>query len=144
MTTKKAPVKKIKIQDSPTQGNFTKEEIRAAIKVAKKSTPKTKKSVAPPKVESRPMEKLKAKSNTWGKMLTREELLALLDKLDQKKKDREMSKMSETLKKALEKKQGKTHVDGSDASPTTDTKKKVKTAPPTGKKPPTRSAGRGR
>lgn len=81
---------------------------------------------------------------TWGKMLTREELLALLDRLDAKKKEREMSKMAETLKKALEKKQGKTHVDGSDVA-TTETKvKKVKTAPPTGKKPPTRSAGRGR
>ena len=81
---------------------------------------------------------------TWGKTLSKTELLALLDRLDQKRKDREMSKMSETLARALEKKQGKTHVDGSDAV-TTDTKsKKVKTAPPTGKKPPTRSAGRGR
>ena len=81
---------------------------------------------------------------TWGKTLDKKELLALLDLLDQKRKDREMSKMSETLQRALEKKQGKTHVDGSDVV-TTDTKvKKVKTAPPTGKKPPTRSAGRGR
>lgn len=55
-----------------------------------------------------------------------------------------MSKMSEILAKALAKKQGKTHVDGSDAA-TVDTKtKKVKTSPPSGKKPPTRSAGRGR
>jgi hypothetical protein len=81
---------------------------------------------------------------TWGKTLNKKELLALLDRLEQKKKDREMSKMSETLARALEKKQGKTHVDGSDVA-ATDTKiKKVKTAPPTGKKPPTRSAGRGR
>jgi hypothetical protein len=81
---------------------------------------------------------------TWGKTLNKAELLALLDRLDQKKKDREMSKMSETLAKALAKKQGKTHVDGSDAA-TVDTKtKKVKTSPPSGKKPPTRSAGRGR
>jgi hypothetical protein len=81
---------------------------------------------------------------TWGKTLNKAELLALLDRLEQKKKDREMSKMSETLARALEKKQGKTHVDGSDVA-ATDTKiKKVKTAPPTGKKPPTRSAGRGR
>jgi hypothetical protein len=81
---------------------------------------------------------------TWGKTLNKEELLALLDRLDQKRKDREMSKMSETLARALEKKQGKTHTDGKDVA-TTDTKtKKVKTTPPTGKKPPTRSAGRGR
>jgi hypothetical protein len=81
---------------------------------------------------------------TWGKTLTREELLALLDRLDQKRKAREMSKMSETLARALEKKQGKTHVDGSDVTATVDTKTKKRTAPPTGKKPPTRSAGRGR
>ena len=81
---------------------------------------------------------------TWGKTLNKKELLALLDLLDKKKKDREMNKMAETLARALEKKQGKAHVDGSDVA-TTDTKtKKVKTAPPTGKKPPTRSAGRGR
>jgi hypothetical protein len=81
---------------------------------------------------------------TWGKTLTRQELLALLTRLDAKKKEREMSKLSDTLARALAKKQGKTHVDGSDLA-TTDTKtKKIKTAPPTGKKPPTRSAGRGR
>jgi hypothetical protein len=34
---------------------------------------------------------------TWGKMLTRQELLALLARLDQKKKEREMSKLSDTL-----------------------------------------------
>lgn len=55
-----------------------------------------------------------------------------------------MSKLSETLAKALAKKQGKTHVDGSDATPAVEKKTRVKTAPPTGKKPPTRSAGRGR
>jgi hypothetical protein len=82
--------------------------------------------------------------STWGKTLSKIELLALLDRLDQKKKDREMSKMSETLARALEKKQGKTHPDGSDAVITDTKTKKVKTAPPTGKKPPTRSAGRGR
>jgi hypothetical protein len=81
---------------------------------------------------------------TWGKTLTKQELLALLDRLDQKRKDREMSKMSETLARALERKQGKTHVDGSDAAATDTKVKKVKTTPPTGKKPPTRSAGRGR
>jgi Zn-dependent M32 family carboxypeptidase len=81
---------------------------------------------------------------TWGKTLTKQELLALLDRLDQKRKDREMNKMAETLARALEKKQGKTHVDGSDVAATDTKVKKVKTAPPTGKKPPTRSAGRGR
>ena len=55
-----------------------------------------------------------------------------------------MSKLSDTLAKALAKKQGQTHLDGSEISPTID--KKVKVKPSTGptKKPPTRSAGRGR
>jgi hypothetical protein len=81
---------------------------------------------------------------TWGKTLTKQELLALLDRLEKKKKDREMSKMSETLARALEKKQGRTHTDGKDVVATDTKTKKVKTTPPTGKKPPTRSAGRGR
>ena len=80
----------------------------------------------------------------WGKTLNKKELLALLDRLEKKKKEREMNKMAETLARALERKQGKTHVDGSDAAATDTKVKKVKTAPPTGKKPPTRSAGRGR
>jgi hypothetical protein len=82
--------------------------------------------------------------STWGKTLTQQQLLDLLDRLNQKKKDREMSKMSETLQRALERKQGKTHVDGSDVAAADTKVKKVKTAPPIGKKPPTRSAGRGR
>ena len=81
---------------------------------------------------------------TWGKTLNKKELLALLSRLDQKRKDREMNKMAETLARALEKKQGKTHPDGSDAVSTDTKTKRVKTVPPTGKKPPTRSAGRGR
>ena len=81
---------------------------------------------------------------TWGKTLNKKELLALLDLLEKKKKDREMNKMAETLARALEKKQGKTHSDGSDVAAADTKVKKVKTAPPTGKKPPTRSAGRGR
>jgi hypothetical protein len=81
---------------------------------------------------------------TWGKTLNKKELLALLDLLDQKRKDREMSKMSETLARALEKKQGKIHPDGKETTTSDAKTKKVKTAPPTGKKPPTRSAGRGR
>ena len=52
--------------------------------------------------------------------------------------------MSETLAKALAKKQGKAHVDGSDAGTTVEKKVKIKPSAPTGKKPPTRSAGRGR
>jgi hypothetical protein len=55
-----------------------------------------------------------------------------------------MSKLSDTLAKALAKKQGRTHPDGSDVVATVDKKVKVKTAPPMGKKPPTKSAGRGR
>ena len=81
---------------------------------------------------------------TWGKTLTKKELLALLDRLDQKQKEREMNKMAETLARALEKKQGRTHPDGSDVVATDTKTKKTKTAPPVGKKPPTRSAGRGR
>jgi len=81
---------------------------------------------------------------TWGKTLTKQELLALLDRLDQKREDREMNKMAETLARALEKKQGRTHPDGSDVVATDTKTKKIKTAPPMGKKPPTKSAGRGR
>jgi hypothetical protein len=81
---------------------------------------------------------------TWGKTLTKPELLDLLYRLEQKRKEREMSKMSETIARALEKKQGKTHVDGSDVAATDTKVKKVKTTPPMGKKPPTKSAGRGR
>lgn len=81
---------------------------------------------------------------TWGKTLTRQELLALLARLDAKKKEREMSKLSDTLAKALAKKQGRTHVDGSDA--TIVEKKTKKTAPPMGAagRPMKKAAGRGR
>ena len=89
------------------------------------------------KVEKQP-------SPTWGKMLTREELLALLARLDAKKKEREMSKLSETLAKALAKKQGRTHPDGSEVNTTVEKKVKVKPSAGPAKKPPTRSAGRGR
>jgi hypothetical protein len=81
---------------------------------------------------------------TWGKMLTRQELLALLARLDAKKKEREMSKLSDTLARALAKKQGRTHVDGSDAGTTVEKKVRVKSSTGPAKKPPTRSAGRGR
>ena len=83
-------------------------------------------------------------SPTWGKTLTREELLALLARLDAKKKEREMSKLSDTIARALAKKQGRTHVDGSDAGTTVEKKVKVKPSAGPAKKPPTRSAGRGR
>ena len=82
--------------------------------------------------------------STWGKMLTREELLALLARLDTKKKEREMSKLSDTLARALAKKQGRTHVDGSEVNTTVEKKVKVKPSAGPAKKPPTRSAGRGR
>ena len=81
---------------------------------------------------------------TWGKMLTRQELLALLARLDAKKKEREMSKLSDTIAKALAKKQGRTHVDGSEINATVEKKVKVKPSAGPAKKPPTRSAGRGR
>jgi hypothetical protein len=86
---------------------------------------------------------IKATASSWGKTLTREQLLALLDRLDQKKKEREMSKMSDTLKKALAKKQG-THLPELVDAPNPDKKVKKAAAPAPTKKPPTRSAGRGR
>ena len=81
---------------------------------------------------------------TWGKTLTRQELLALLARLDAKKKEREMSKLSDTLARALAKKQGRTHPDGSEVNATVEKKAKVKPSAGPAKKPPTRSAGRGR
>jgi hypothetical protein len=59
------------------------------------------------------------------------------------KKEQEMSKLSDTLARALAKKQGRTHLDGSEANNTVE-KTKVKPAAGPAKKPPTRSAGRGR
>ena len=55
-----------------------------------------------------------------------------------------MSKLSDTLKAALDKKKGIHHVDGNDAGTTVEKKAKVKPAAGPTKKPPTRSAGRGR
>ena len=77
-------------------------------------------------------------------MLTRQELLALLARLDAKKKEREMSKLSDTLAKALAKKQGRTPVDGNEVNATVEKKSKIKPSAGPAKKPPTRSAGRGR
>ena len=55
-----------------------------------------------------------------------------------------MSKLSDTLKSALNKKRGIHHQDGSDANTTVEKKVKVKPSAGPSKKPPTRSAGRGR
>ena len=66
-----------------------------------------------------------------------------LARLDAEKKERKMSKLSETLAKALAKKQGKTHPDAD--APSAEVKQvKVKPSAGPAKKPPTRSAGRGR
>jgi len=54
-----------------------------------------------------------------------------------------MSKLSDTIKAALEKKKGIHHIEGDDA-PAVEKKIKKATAPAPSKKPPTRSAGRGR
>jgi hypothetical protein len=55
-----------------------------------------------------------------------------------------MSKLSDTIKAALDKKKGIHHVDGSDVNTTVEKKVKVKPSSGPAKKPPTRSAGRGR
>jgi hypothetical protein len=85
-----------------------------------------------------------SKDAGWGKTLTKKELLGLIDRIYAKQEEDKMSKMSETLARALAKKQGKTHVDGSDATATVEKKVKVKPSAGPAKKPPTRSAGRGR
>ena len=84
------------------------------------------------------------KETNWGKTLTKKELLSIIDRIYKKQEEEKMSKLSDTLAKALAKKQGKTHVDGSDAGTTVEKKTKKSSAPAVGKKPPTRSAGRGR
>jgi hypothetical protein len=84
------------------------------------------------------------KDTGWGKTLTKKQLLGLINRIYKKQEEDKMSKLSDTLAKALAKKQGRTHVDGSDAGVTVEKKTRVKSAAPTGKKPPTRSAGRGR
>ena len=54
-----------------------------------------------------------------------------------------MSKLSDQIKAALDRKKGLTHPDAEDA-PVVEKKAKKRTQPPQGKKPPTTSAGRGR
>lgn len=102
-----------------------------------------KRNIDPGRPVSRPMAPV-SKDTGWGKTLTKKELLGLIDRIHAKQEEEKMSKMSETIARALAKKQGKTHVDSSEANTTVEKKTKVKTAPPAGKKPPTRSAGRGR
>ena len=103
----------------------------------------TKRNIDPGKPISRPMAPAPTDTN-WGKTLTKPEWKKLMKRLDTLKKEREMSKLSDTLARALAKKQGKTHVDGSEVNATVDKKVKVKPSAGPAKKPPTRSAGRGR
>ena len=102
----------------------------------------TKKNIDPGRPVSRPMAP-PPKDTNWGKQLTKAEWKQLMKKLDAKKKEREMSKLSDTLARALAKKQGKTHIENDDA-PVVEKKAKVKPSAGPAKKPPTRSAGRGR
>ena len=102
-----------------------------------------KKNIDPGRPIGRPMAPVKADTG-WGKTLTKAELLGLIDRIYRKQEEDKMSKMSETLAKALAKKQGKTHVDASEANTTVEKKAKVKPSAGPAKKPPTRSAGRGR
>jgi len=103
----------------------------------------TKRNIDPGRPVSRPMAPI-AKDLGWGKTLTKKELLSLIDRIYKKQEEEKMSKLSETLAKALAKKQGRTHVDGSDVTATVEKKVKVKPSAGPAKKPPTRSAGRGR
>ena len=102
------------------------------------------KNIDPGRPVSRPMAPTEVHSPDWGKMLTKNELLSLVDRIYKKQKEREMSKLSDTIARALAAKQGKTHVDGSDVNATVEKKVKVKPSAGPSKKPPTRSAGRGR
>ena len=103
----------------------------------------TKRNVDPGRPVSRPMAPV-AKDAGWGKTLTKRELLSLIDRIYAKQEEERMSKMSETIAKALAKKQGKTHVDSNEVNTTVEKKAKVKPSAGPAKKPPTRSAGRGR
>ena len=103
----------------------------------------TKKNIDPGRPVSRPMAPA-TKDTGWGKTLTKKELLGLVDRIYKKQEENKMSKLSDTLARALAKKQGRTHVDGSEANTTVEKKAKVKPLTGPAKKPPTRSAGRGR
>jgi len=102
-----------------------------------------KKNVDPGKPVSRPQAPT-VNDTGWGKPLGKKRLLGLIDRIYKKQEEERMSKMSETLARALAKKQGRTHVDGSEVNTTVEKKVKVKPSAGPSKKPPTRSAGRGR
>jgi hypothetical protein len=55
-----------------------------------------------------------------------------------------MSQLSDQIRAALDKKKGITHPDANDTPAVVEKTAKTRTQPPQGKKPPTRSAGRGR
>lgn len=122
--------------------NIQKQEQGQRAETKKKPTV-TKRNIDPGRPVSRPMAPV-AKDTGWGKTLSKKELLGLIDRIYAKQEEEKMSKLSETLAKALAKKQGRTHIDP-DAPPTVEVKQ-VKAKPSAGpaKKPPTRSAGRGR
>jgi hypothetical protein len=105
--------------------------------------PTTKKNIDPGRPISRPMAPI-SKGTGWGKTLSKKELLGLVDRIYQKQEEEKLSKLSDTIARALAKKQGRTHVDGSDVGATVEKKIKVKPSAGPAKKPPTRSAGRGR
>ena len=107
------------------------------------ATKKPQQNVDPGRPISRPMAP-PPKDTAWGKTVTKPEWQRLMKKLDQKKKERKMSKLSDTLARALAKKQGRTHPDGSEVAATVEKKVRVKPGAGPAKKPPTRSAGRGR
>jgi hypothetical protein len=102
----------------------------------------TKRNIDPGKPVSRPMAP-PPKDTNWGKTLTKPEWNRLMKRLDTLKKEREMSKLSDTLARALAKKQGRTHIENDD-TPAVEKKARVKPSAGPAKKPPTRSAGRGR
>lgn len=66
----------------------------------------TKKNVDPGRPVSRPMAP-PPKDTNWGKTLTKSEWVKLMKKLDAKKKEREMSKLSDSLARASATKQQK-------------------------------------
>jgi len=103
----------------------------------------SKQNIDPGRPVSRPMAPV-AKDTGWGKTLTKQELLGLIDRIYKKQEEEKMSKLSDTLARALAKKQGRVPVDAAEVNATPEKKVKVKTTAGPTKKPPTRSAGRGR
>jgi hypothetical protein len=85
-----------------------------------------------------------SKDTGWGKTLSKKELLGLIGRIYKRQEEDKMSKLSDTLAKALAKKQGRTHIDGSEVNTTVEKKAQAKPSTGPSKKPPTRSAGRGR